>query len=197
MVYFNLLYRYPFEMELQFIKQKIHTIRGCQVILDFDLAELYEVETRLLKQAVRRNTDRFPDDFMFELSDKEVNNLVSQFVIPSKRKLGGAQPFAFAEQGVAMLSSVLRSEKAIQVNIAIMRAFVAMRNYLLSFTELKQQIAELEARFERDFSDVHEALKWLAKENQARTSEIAILQESDTTTENRRNRKRIGFKKEP
>ena len=96
-----------------------------------------------------------------------------------------------------MLSSVLRSEKAIQVNIAIMRAFVAMRNYLLSFTELKQQIAELEARFERDFSDVHEALKWLAKENQARTSEIAILQESDTTTENWRDRKRIGFKKEP
>lgn len=183
-------------MALQFIKQKIHTIRGCQVILDFDLAELYEVETRLLKQAVRRNMERFPSDFMFELSDKEVNKLVSQFVIPSKRKLGGAQPFPFTEQGVAMLSTVLRSEKAIQINIAIMRAFVAMRSYLLSFTELEQQIAELEDQFKRNFSDVHEALKWLAAENQARASEIAALQESNSSTENWHKRKRIGFKKE-
>lgn len=95
-----------------------------------------------------------------------------------------------------MLSTVLRSEKAIQINIAIMRAFVAMRSYLLSFTELEQQIAELEDQFKRNFSDVHEALKWLAAENQARASEIAALQESNSSTENWHKRKRIGFKKE-
>lgn len=94
-------------------------------MLDFDLAELYEVETRALKQAVRRNNRRFPSDFMFELSENEIEQMVSQNVIPSKSHFGGATPFAFTEQGVAMLSSVLRSNKAIDTNIAIMRAFVA------------------------------------------------------------------------
>jgi phage regulator Rha-like protein len=111
-------------MELQLIQNKIYEIRGQRVMLDFDLAEMYEVETRALKQAIKRNIDRFPNDFMFELNEKEIENLVSQSVIPSKSKLGGAKPFAFTEQGVAMLSSVLNSKKAIQVNIAVIRAFV-------------------------------------------------------------------------
>ena len=105
---------------------------------------------------------------MFELSENEINHLVSQNVIPSKSNLGGASSFAFTEQGVAMLSSILRSEKALQINIAIMRAFVALRNYALSYENLEKQIAELEARFQREFADIHEALRWLAAENQSR-----------------------------
>ena len=93
----------------QIITQKIIEIRGHKVLLDFDLAELYNTETRILKQAVRRNSSRFPEDFMFELTEIEINNLVSQSVIPSKSKLGGASPFAFTEQGVAMISSVLNN----------------------------------------------------------------------------------------
>jgi hypothetical protein len=96
------------------IDNLIREVRGQKVILDFDLAELYRVETRALKQAVRRNLDRFPVDFMFELSAAEIQNLVSQTVIPSRGKLGGAAPMAFSEQGVAMLSSVLRSPRAVQ-----------------------------------------------------------------------------------
>ncbi len=196
-------------MELHLIKQKIHTIRGCQVMLDFDLAELYEVPTKALNQAVKRNMERFPDDFMFQLTHDEWQHLRlqivssssnwSQIVTSSNRKFRGEtyRPFCFTEQGVAMLSGILRSEKAVSVNIAIMRAFVALRNFVLSYSELEQQIAELEARFERDFTDVHEALKWLASENQARADEIAALQESGNSDENWRNRKRIGFKKEP
>jgi hypothetical protein len=105
-------------------------LRGQKVILDYDLATLYGIETRALKQAVRRNLNRFPDDFMLELSAKEINSLVSQSVIPAVRKLGGATPMAFTEQGVAMLSSVLNSERAVKVNIAIMRAFVKLRDWV-------------------------------------------------------------------
>ena len=121
-------------MELQPIQSKIYEIRGQRVMLDFDLAELYQVETRTLKQAVRRNIERFPSDFMFEITESEYNylknSMTSQIVISNERGGRRYMPFAFTEQGVAMLSSVLRSETAIQVNIAIMRAFVAMRNYI-------------------------------------------------------------------
>ena len=96
-------------MELQLIRQKIYEVRGQKVMLDFDLAALYEVETRALKQAVRRNLERFPEDFMFELDETEVHKLVSQIVIPSKSYFGGALPFAFTEQGVAMLSGILKA----------------------------------------------------------------------------------------
>src|SRR5262245_61687980 len=99
-------------------------------MLDFDLAQLYGVETRALKQAVKRNRESFPSDFMFVLNRKEVNYMVSQNVIPSKSKFGGALPYAFTEQGVAMLSGVLKSRKARLVNIAIMRAFVQMRGMI-------------------------------------------------------------------
>jgi len=130
-------------MQLQIIQNKIYQIRGERVMLDFDLAELYEVETRVLKQAVRRNLDRFPDDFMFELSNEEYDNLTSQNVISSH---GGRRymPFAFTEQGVAMLSSVLKSKKAVQVNISIIRAFVVLRQHLADYKDLKEAIAVLE-----------------------------------------------------
>ena len=130
-------------MELEQIKKSILEIRGKKVMLDMDLAIIYEVETRVLKQAVRRNIDRFPDDFMFELTLEELQNLTSQFVTSS---WGGQRhkPFAFTEQGIAMLSSVLKSKKAIQMNIAIMRAFVMMRQFALSFQELSEKLLELE-----------------------------------------------------
>ena len=149
-------------MNIQTIQQKIYEIRGLRVMLDADLAELYGVETRVLKQAVRRNLRRFPADFMFELNESEIEWMVSQNVIPSKKPLGGAYPFAFTEQGVAMLSSVLRSDKAIDTNIAIMRVFVALRNFALTYAELSQKITEIEARYDAEIADIHEALTQLA-----------------------------------
>ena len=131
-------------MELMSINEKIVEIRGKKVILDKDLAILYGVETRVLKQAVRRNIQRFPEDFMFEISFEEYNTLRSQIVTLESNGKGNYskyQPFAFTEQGVAMLSSVIHSEKAIQVNIAIMRAFVLMRQYALNYKELSKKIA--------------------------------------------------------
>jgi hypothetical protein len=149
------------------IQNIIHTIRGVPVIFDRDLANFYGIETRSLKQAVKRNPERFPDDFMFNLNADEVELLVSQNVIPSKRHLGGALPFAFTEQGVASLSSVLQSEKAIAVNIQIMRAFVAMRRFIavnaqvfhrLDAVERKQieYKAESDHKFEQIFNAIEE-----------------------------------------
>jgi hypothetical protein len=166
-------------MQLQKIEQKIYELRGQKVMLDFDLAELYEVETKVLNQAVKRNTDRFPIDFMFQLSKKEFEILKSQIVTSSwggTRKL----PYAFTEQGVAMLSSVLRSDKAINVNIAIMRAFVLMRQYALGYKELADKIAKLERKYNKKFADVYQALNLLLADN-----------ENETDWENR---ERIGFK---
>ena len=130
-------------------------------MLDFDLAELYGVETRALKQAVRRNLDRFPADFMFELSAAEIKNLVSQTVIPTRGKLGGAVPMAFAEEGVAMLSSVLRSPRAVQVNIAIMRAFVRLREMLMSNADLARKLLALENKYDAQFRIVFDAIREL------------------------------------
>ncbi len=128
------------------IEGKIHLIRGMQVMLDRDLAELYETETRTLKQAVKRNIDRFPADFMFELNDTDIHLLVSQSVIPSKKHLGGAMPFVFTEQGVSMLSSVLRTPLAIEMSIKIMRTFIDLRHFLLSNAEIFQRIGSLEIK---------------------------------------------------
>src|SRR5689334_13022415 len=125
-------------------ERRILLIRKQRVILDYHLATLYGVETRALKQAVRRNANRFPEDFMFELAKEEMDALVSQNVIPGLGKLGGARPMAFTEQGVAMLSSVLRSPRAVQVNISIMRAFVRLRELLLTNADLARKLAELE-----------------------------------------------------
>ena len=124
----------------------IYSIRGVQVMLDRDLSHFYSIENRALKQAVKRNPARFPDDFMFELNDIEIELLVSQNVIPSRKHLGGARPFAFTEQGVASLSSVLQSEKAIAINIQIMRAFVSMRRFVATNAQIFQRLNALERR---------------------------------------------------
>lgn len=130
------------------ITQAILLIRGQKVMLDRDLAELYGVKTRALRQQMKRNRSRFPPDFMFQLSKKESETLVSQFVTPSRRSFGGSLPYVFTQEGVAMLSSVLNSERAVQVNIAIMRAFVRLREALASHTDLALKLDELEKKFE-------------------------------------------------
>jgi len=143
------------------VERHIYLIRGEKVMLDFELAELYRVETRALKQAVRRNSDRFPGDFMFELNADEMGGLVSQNVIPTRGKFGGARAMAFTEQGVAMLSSVLRSPRAVQVNIAIMRTFVRLRQMLLSNTELARKLNALEKKYDAQFKIVFVAIREL------------------------------------
>ncbi len=148
-------------MLLKNIHSKIHEIHNQKVMLDFDLAALYEVETRALKQAVKRNLDRFPEDFMFQLNSKDIETLLSQNVIPSKSYFGGALPLAFTEQGVAMLSSVLKSKKALQVNISIMRAFVVMKQYIVDYAELNKKIQDIETKYNKQFADVYEALNYL------------------------------------
>ncbi len=148
-------------MEIKIIQKRIFEIRGMKVMLDMHLAELYEVETRALKQAVRRNIDRFPDDFMFQLPEREVDKMVSQFVTPSKSYFGGALPFAFTEQGVAMLSSILKSKKAVLANIAIMRAFVVLRQFALEYKDIKEKIEKLEKEHNAKFEDVFKALNYL------------------------------------
>jgi hypothetical protein len=136
------------DISVQRIERLIYVIRGQKVMLDNDLAELYGVETRVLKQAVRRNMKRFPNDFMFELTKEENQSLRSQNVILKRGKYSKYLPFAFAEQGVAMLSSVLNSERAIEVNIEIMRAFVKVREMLGTQRELAGKLKELETRIQ-------------------------------------------------
>ncbi len=144
------------------IKNKIHTIRGLQVMLDRDLAKLYDVKTRALKQAVNRNKERFPSDFMLILTENEVEIMVSQNVIPSKQHLGGALPYAFTEQGVANLSSVLTNDKAIEVNIQIMRAFVSMRKFISTNAQIFQKLDRTEQKLlehDHKFEQVFQAIE--------------------------------------
>ncbi len=154
------------------VVSKIVVVRGQRVIITQDLAELYGVEAKVLMQAVKRNADRFPSDFMFLLTDQEFINLKSQNVTSS---WGGLRkmPFAFSEQGVAMLSSVLRSERAVSVNIEIMRAFVQMRTMIDSNRELARKVAKLEAEYDEQFSAVFQAIRQLMDdkaENKAKLS---------------------------
>ncbi len=157
------------QVKMETISGLIHFIRGEKVILDVDLARLYEAPTKVLKQAVRRNLSRFPADFMFELTEDEALSLRSQIVTSKK---GGTKylPFEFTEQGVAMLSSVLNSEKAIEVNIAIMRAFVQMRKFFETNKELAEKIEELErtvSSHDEDILLIFETIKQLMhKKNQ-------------------------------
>ena len=146
-----------------FVETKIYFVRGEKVLLDTDLADLYEIETRVLNQAVRRNIKRFPKDFMFEISKEELSNLKSQIVISS---WGGRRkaPLAFTEQGVAMLSSVLNSDRAIEANIVIMRTFVAMRRWMKSNKELAAKIRQLEEKYDEQFKEVFEAISQLMRE---------------------------------
>jgi hypothetical protein len=164
-------------MELQIIQDKIYEIRGQKVMLDFDLAEMYKVETKRLNESVRRNHTRFPKDFMFQLTDEEWTNLRTQFATSNR---GGRRylPYAFTEQGVAMLSGLLNSEVAISVNISIMRAFVAIRQYALGYAELNRKIDDFMQETNMQFNDIYQALTELAE--QKKTSE--------------QSRKRIGFK---
>ena len=156
-------------MALQIIQNKIFEVRSCRVMLDYHLAELYQVETRALKQAVKRNIERFPGDFMFVLTQEEANLLlsigVSQNVIPPAYNFGVAMPMAFTEQGVAMLSSVLRSKVAIEVNISIMRAFVLMRQMAIGYEELSRRIEELEVSTDAQFNELYQALTQLLSQS--------------------------------
>ncbi len=147
-------------MPLERITQSILLIRGHKVMLDADLAELYGVETGALTRAVRRNADRFPEDFMFQLTKQEFDQLRSHFVTSS---WGGRRypPYAFTEQGVAMLSSVLRSTRAVQVNIEIMRAFVRLRQMLTGHADLARKLAALEKRYDAQFKAVFDAIREL------------------------------------
>lgn len=167
-------------MELQKIQTKIFEFRGFKVMLDFDLAELYNVETRVLKQAVKRNLDRFPDDFMFQLTKSEWTELITICDnLPSTIKFSPVTPFAFTEQGIAMLSSVLNSSHAIQINISIMRAFVFIRQYALTHKDLTEKIKELENKYDKQFADVYEALNYLLQKDNQQTVQ--------------KERKRIGY----
>jgi len=145
------------------IERRIYLIRGQRVMLDRDLAALYGVTTAALNQAVKRNPDRFPDDFMFQLDREEFENWISQIVIsnPGLRMGARKRPLAFTEQGVAMLSSVLRSKRAIQVNIAIMRAFVTFRQMLATHKDLADKLADLEQRYDEKFRVVFDAIRQL------------------------------------
>ena len=144
---------------IELVQEKIYLIRRQKVMLDKDLAELYEVDTKVLIQAVKRNSDRFPLDFMFQLNNQEVVRLRSQFVT-SKPGRGGRRylPYVFTEQGVAMLSSVLKSDRAIKVNIAIMRAFVNLRMMLASNAQLSRKLRSLEKKYDEQFKVVFEAI---------------------------------------
>ena len=167
-------------MEIEIIKNSIHEIRGKKVILDFELAKLYGSETKRLKESVRRNSKRFPIDFMFELTHDEWTNLRSQNASSS---WGGQRylPFAFTEQGVAMLSSVLNSGRAIEVNITIMRAFVMMRQWALTHQELSKRLDALEQQYGQKFSDIEQVLNFLIQKDQKQAQQ--------------KQRNQIGFKK--
>jgi len=158
---------------IELITEKIFLVRGKKVMLDRDLAMLYEVETKALKQAVRRNAERFPEDFMFVLSNQEFKNLRSQIVTSS---YGGTRyvPMAFTEQGIAMLSSILRSKRAIQVNIQIMRTFANLRKMLVDHKALREKIEAMEARYDRQFQIVFDAIKQLITVEEKPKKEIGF-----------------------
>ncbi len=163
------------------IEGKILLIRGKKVMLDRDLAALYGVQTKVLKQAVRRNAKRFPDDFMFELTTKEFENWRSQFVTSKSDKMGlRYKPMAFTEQGVSMLSSVLNSERAIQVNIQIMRTFTKLREMILTHKELKQKIEAMERKYDYHFKIVFDAIKKLLEQPEKTRGRIGFRKEKDS-----------------
>ncbi len=168
-------------MQLEKIQTKIYEIRRQKVMLDFDLATLYEVENRALKQAVKRNLDRFPNDFMFQLTKPEWQEVITICDnLPDGVKFSPATPFAFTEQGVAMLSSVLRNSTAIQINIQIMRAFVFVRQYAMTHKDLTEKLKEIENKYDQQFKDVYEAINFLLQKDHQETDQ--------------KQRKRIGFK---
>lgn len=171
-------------MELQLLQQKIYEIRGQRVMLDNDLAALYEVETKVMNQAVKRNSDRFPDRFMFRLTKEEWLLMRSQFVTASTQNKRNSEitPFAFTEHGVTMLASILKSKKAIAVNIAIIDAFLKLKEFANNYLELSNQLKLLENKYDKQFDDIFEAINYLLKK--------------DNQTKQQSERKQIGFKSE-
>ena len=162
----------PNIVPIEIIQQHVHMIRGQKVMLSTSLARLYEVEPRVLMQAVKRNLDRFPEDFMFQLTNQEVISLKSQSVISSWGGIRRANPYAFTEQGVAMLSSILNSKRAIQVNISVMRAFVKLRQLLSTHKDLAKKLEELEKKYDGQFKIVFEAIRRLMLPGQIRRKTV-------------------------
>jgi hypothetical protein len=158
-------------MQLKTIQSRIYDFRGQRVMLDFDLAILYGVETKSLNLAVKRNKSRFPPDFMFRLNQQEWKSLRLQIETSNKRGGSRYPPYAFTEQGVAMLSSVLRSPKAIKVNIDIMRVFVFMRQYALSHKDLTEKLKAMEQKYDIQFRDIYHAINFLLTKDKAVTSQ--------------------------
>jgi hypothetical protein len=173
-------------MELQVIQNKIYEIRGLKVMLDYDLAELYDVETKALNQAVKRNKERFPERFMFRLSAKEWQSMRSQIVTASSQQKRNIKitPYAFTEHGVTMLASVLKSKKAIKMNILIVEAFIALKQFAFQYKELAEIIKTLEKKYDRQFTDIYEALDLL----------LSTHHDEKESEEQWKKRKRIGFK---
>ena len=168
-------------MHIQQIESKIHEIRGQKVMLDYDLAELYEVETRALNQAVKRNIDIFPSDFMFQLTENEWERMSSQIVMTSLNKRPKtALPYAFTEDGVTMLANVLKSKKARLTSIAIVRAFIILKKFISNYNEISETLKELENKYNQQFKDVYEAINYLLNKEKQEISQ--------------KERKRIGYK---
>ena len=169
-------------MEVEHIKNSILEIRGKKVMLDMELAKIYNIETRVLKQSVRRNIERFPMDFMFELTQEEWKTIRSQIVMfnSGKGTFPKYLPFAFTEQGVAMLSAVLNSHRAIETSLQIIRAFVMMRQWALNHQELTEKLHALEQQYGQKFKDIEHVLNYLIRKDQTTTQQAA--------------RKAIGFK---
>ncbi len=171
-------------MELTLIRQKIYEIREVRVMLDYDLAELYQVETKVLNQAVKRNLDRFPQRFMFRLTIEEWYLMRSQNVtaLTQNKRNNSVTPFAFTEHGITMLSSVLKSQKAVEINIAVIDAFIFLKEYTLTHVDLSTQLKQLETKYNKQFDDIFEAINYLLKK--------------DTNEKNISERRKIGYKKE-
>ena len=171
----------PNIVPIERVTEKIYLIRGMKVLLDRDLAKLYGVETKVFKQAVKRNINRFPEDFMFELTGDEFKNLRSQIVTSS---WGGSRyvPMAFTEQGVAMLSSVLKSDRAVHVNIQIMRAFIKMRQMYIRHEDLKQKIIAMERKYDKQFQIVFTAITQLLEEDEKPKRKIGYVKTPKTSS---------------
>jgi hypothetical protein len=170
-------------MELTQIQEKIYEIRGQKVMLDYDLATLYQIETKRLKESVKRNTERFPEDFMFILTKEEYDSLRSQIATLKTGRGTHSKylPYAFTEQGIAMLASILNCPRAIETNIFIVRSFVFIRRFAISHSELFQQLKNLEKKYDKQFDDVFEAINYLLKK--------------DNLEKQIESRKKIGYKK--
>lgn len=161
------------QVKAEWIQEHIYFIRGCKVMLSHDLAKLYGVESKVLVQALKRNLERFPPDFMFQLENQEFTNLKSQIVTSS---WGGVRkrPYAFTEQGIAMLSGLLNSPQAIQVNIEIMRTFVSLRRLLTSHKELSEKLTAIEKKYDYQFKVVFDAIRTLVLPSESGHREIGI-----------------------